>query len=132
MQLEPKDFDVSCVYENKNLVILFSPTDCGICLKMLSTLNEVYVKRVNQVPIIGIMDTPYLAAALKIQKQFKLQFPMVLDTTGTLKRQFGKRSKPTLMLLDHGSVTTHGTVGDPEDLPRVRKLLGDLTGNQRS
>lgn len=123
VQLQPEDFIPASIYDGKNLVILFSPTDCGICLEMLFTLNEIYVKGANRLPIIGIIDTPYLPAASKVQKHFKLQFPLVMDSTGTLKKQLGKQSKPILFLVDNGDVGNQAIIGDPKDLPRVRQLL---------
>lgn len=113
------DINTDYFFNNDTVaVIVFEPTDCPICLQLLTELNVIYNKKENKFPISGIISTPYVQAVKQMQKKWNIEFPLLHDTTGILKSKVINTEyvpmKPILLLIENGSIKLSSIVGDSE------------------
>lgn len=111
------------IVSGRVVVIAFSPTDCGSCLEILITLNDLYQNARNSVPIVGIIDTPYRQAVWKLQQEYRLSFPLLYDSSSVIKKTFTDEWKPALILLNDGKIQKFGIVGAPESVQAVQDIM---------
>lgn len=112
------------------VVIAFSPTDCGSCLEILITLNDLHQNPRNDVPIVGIIDTPYRQAVWKIQQVYMLSFPLLYDSLSVIKKTLTDESKPALILLNDGKIEKFGIVGKPGSVQAVQDIMRVLVSTK--
>ncbi len=111
--------------QGKNLIAVFSPTDCGVCLSVLNFLNK--SEAVNKdIRVIGIINTPYRQAARKFQRVYNLNFPLLYDSLGVVKKTLNVDIKPALVLVDSGIIQKKAIVGVREDIGKVNEILSLL------
>ncbi len=113
-------------YEGKLVVVAFSPTDCGICLEILTQLNETYESSHNSLPIVGIVGTPYRQAVSKIQERYALSFPLFYDSLSSVRNSLTNEPKPLLVLLSDGIIEKQALVGAPESVREVESIMTAL------
>lgn len=113
-------------YKGKLVVIAFSPTDCGICLEILTQLNDIYESSHNALPIVGIVGTPYKQAVGKIQERYALSFPLLYDSLSSVRNSLTHEPKPLLVLLSDGMIEKQALVGAPESIHEVESIMKTL------
>jgi thiol-disulfide isomerase/thioredoxin len=112
---------------DKPLMLNFWASWCGPCELEAPDLKSVYEKYGNDFDLYGIntTDKDNLDEAKKFVKQYKLPFPILLDTAGKVADQFRFSLIPTSFLIDRNGVVVEVIhVLSPTELERkIKKLI---------
>jgi thiol-disulfide isomerase/thioredoxin len=110
----------------KPLMLNFWASWCGPCELEAPDLKSVYEKYGNDFDLYGIntTDKDNLDEVKKFVKQYKLPFPILLDTDGKVADQFRFNLIPTSFLIDRNGVVVEVIhVLAPKELERKIKNL---------
>jgi thiol-disulfide isomerase/thioredoxin len=111
---------------DKPLMLNFWASWCGPCELEAPDLKSVYEKYGNDFDLYGIntTDKDNLDEAKKFVKQYKLPFPILLDTKGKVADQFRFNLIPTSFLIDRNGIVVEVIhVLAPKELERKIKNL---------
>lgn len=89
-------------------------------------LNKSEVVKNKNIGVIGIINTPYRQAAWKFQSVYNLNFPLLYDSLGIVKKALNVDIKPALVLVDSGVIQKQAIVGVSEDIGKVNAILSIL------
>jgi thiol-disulfide isomerase/thioredoxin len=123
--MDGKSYEVGGKRE-KPLMLNFWASWCGPCELEAPDLKSVYEKYSNDFDLYGIntTDKDNLDEAKKFVKQYKLPFPILLDTDGKVADQFRFNLIPTSFLVDRNGVVVDVIhVLSPKELERKIKNL---------
>jgi hypothetical protein len=102
------------------LMVLFSPTDCPLCLKEAAVWNALAIvtdKRGPLIQVIGVADRTTTEEMQYVTRDLGLQFPVYVDRDSTVRKRLGVQLTPFKVLL-----TAAGAV---EMVDGSRQLLPD-------
>ncbi|MFX0141201.1 MAG: redoxin domain-containing protein [Candidatus Hodarchaeota archaeon] len=116
------------LYNGEYILLIFSPSDCSICMDDITTmLNRINNKKNKNIKIIGIINTKFDQALIKIKDNYDINFILLQDTTFATKNFFSKSSlniqKPILVQLLNGTIIRKGIVGAPKDQNKIKQIL---------
>jgi hypothetical protein len=119
--------------EPRATAFVFLSTDCPISNRAIATLDELSRARAKDgVLVLGVLSDPALsrAKAVEFAKQYKVEFPVVLDTTGDLARRLAPTHTPeAFVVAQEGTLSYRGRIDDAyADLgkPNARLAHHDL------
>jgi thiol-disulfide isomerase/thioredoxin len=123
--MDGKTYEVGGKRE-KPLMLNFWASWCGPCELEAPDLKSVFEKYGNDFDLYGIntTDKDNLDEAKRFVKQYKLPFPILLDTDGKVADQFRFNLIPTSFLIDRNGVVVEVIhVLSPKELERKIKNL---------
>jgi cytochrome c biogenesis protein CcmG/thiol:disulfide interchange protein DsbE len=114
----------------KVLVLNFWASWCGPCRMEAPDLRKLYLKYQHQVDFyaINVTNNDSLEGAKAFVEQFKLPFPVPLDTTGEVADKYRINAFPTTYIIDKQGVVRQKIIGmiDPQHFEReLKKVLAD-------
>lgn len=119
---------IANIYCGKYISLIFSPTDCSICLDEITTvLNKYEDSNSKNIKIIGIINSKDPQAVSKIKDNYEIHFELFRDSSFATKNFFSKSSqyssKPILIQLSNGKIIKKCILGDPKDYHEIEQIL---------
>jgi|GEM_PF-2951665 hypothetical protein len=123
--------EIANIHCGKYIALIFSPTDCSICLdEIISALNEIEYKKSKKAKIIGIINSINKQSVARIKDNYEIHFALMQDTTFATKTFFSKSSqsflKPILIQLSNGKIIKKGIIGEPREYHKIKQILNYL------
>ncbi len=98
------------------VALVFMTTECPISREYVPELNRLAASVADQpVEFLGVISEPGLsrAAAVKFQKEFAIEFPLLFDASGELAQALRPSHVPEAFVLDaDANVVYHGRIDD--------------------
>ena len=105
-------------------------TWCPPCREEMPAINQVYNEFKNQGLVVLAMNMTYqddVSAVAPFIERYELTFPILLDETGDIARDYQMRSLPTSFFIDRNGIINEVVIGGPmaESLlrERVEKII---------
>lgn len=116
----------------KPVLVNFWATTCPGCVKEMPHLAELYAKYGKSgFQLIGVaMDYDPPQQVVELVRRKQIQYPIVLDTTGSIAKSFGNvRLTPTSFLIaPNGNIVTH-RIGEM-DIPQLERQIQSMLEQQ--
>jgi hypothetical protein len=105
-----------CRHDARATAVIFLSTHCPISNRYVPTLNQLSRMRAGDgVDVIGVISDPTVSMidARKHRDEYRIEFPVLLDSSGLLARQFKPAVTPHAFVLDRdGKVAYQGRIDD--------------------
>ncbi len=97
--LSDKDVSLSD-FSGRSVILFFWTTWCPYCRKELAVLNEQYKDMVaSNIELLAIDVSESKARIESFIKKYSIQFPILLDTDGSVSYKYGVMGVPTIVLI---------------------------------
>ncbi|MCS7019127.1 MAG: TlpA disulfide reductase family protein [Cytophagales bacterium] len=117
-------------YKGKVVMLYFWADWCPACRKEFPETQAYYQKlKSDQFELLAINVAQPRQASEEFYRKYKATFPMLLDTTGSISKQYGVEELPTNYFIDpEGKVARRivGWIGEPQ----VRVMINQLAKNK--
>jgi thiol-disulfide isomerase/thioredoxin len=109
--------------KGKVIVVNFWASWCPPCIAELPALQSLYESlREKGIQVVGVAVDDTIENIAAISAQFKLTFPIIIDTKGESKRLFEIKGLPETFVLDEKHQVM--IVIDPEEKTPVTRIIG--------
>jgi len=84
------------------LLILFSPTDCALCLQESRIWNDLAMTRRpdDRLDVVGIVDHTTVTEMKPVLRQLALKFPVYVDESSVIRQMLAAEATPVKVLID--------------------------------
>lgn len=113
--------------QNRPVVLVFLRSDCPWCASEVPRLSDVFLRQAKLgLRVVGVAcgnDSAEIAEAFAREK--KLEFPVVPDTDGSMRRDFDIERVPSVVIINSRGLVERTFAGVTEQLPGiVEQTLG--------
>jgi peroxiredoxin len=126
-KIQLKDFRGKLVFLN------FFATWCGPCREEMSGMERLYLSyRDKGLIILGINMQESAKTVRPFVQELKLSFPAVLDTKGSVSREYGIRALPVSFLVGRdGNIRWRAMGGREWDTPQMREYFAQVVTEKK-
>lgn len=119
-------------FEGKVVLLNFWTTWCGPCRSEMPSMQSLYEKlSPHGLEIVAVNLQESRSTVASFTREYRLEFTVLLDSTGEIGGTYGASSIPTTYVVDRGGFAVSGIIGAIEwDTPEMRAYLGALLEQQ--
>jgi len=98
--LDGESFNLKDTLKDKDAVLVFFATWCPPCRREAPHVESYYQQNMDKVAVLGINVQESSAKVAAFAKGAGLNYPIAIDTTGQVAREYGVRGIPTVVAIN--------------------------------